>query len=195
MKDQSAIKILPQDRLMAKTILRLIPSWVTPNQVTVLRFILTVPVVWLVLYHYYNPAIWLFILAVLTDAVDGAMARTRNQITEWGELFDPVADKLLIGAVGLLLIFRYLHWLLILIILTLEFITIIAAFIYKTHGGLAPVKANIFGKTKMVLQSSGIGLLLIFAQNPTNHVLSLIISIIFIISIGFTVLSMYASGL
>ena len=188
-------KILPHDWLLSKTILPLIPPRIRPNHITVLRFILTVPVVWLTVYHYYNIAIWLFIFAVFTDALDGSMARVRNQITEWGELFDPVADKLLIGSVGLLLIFRYLHWLLILTILTLEFITIVAVFIYKKRGGTGKIQANVFGKTKMVLQASGIGLLFIFAQNPTNHILSLVISTIFMVSIVFTVLSMYSSGL
>jgi len=188
-------KLYPQDYLINWLILWTLPKWVRPNHITGLRFILTVPVVWLIFIKDYDLATALFIMAALTDAIDGALARVRNQITEWGELFDPIADKLLIGLTGLLLIFRFLHWWLMVIILILEFITILWAIYVKIKHYDIHISANVFGKLKMVFQSSGVILLLIFAQMPDNSNLSAIISTIFIISIIFTILSMHYAGI
>jgi CDP-diacylglycerol--glycerol-3-phosphate 3-phosphatidyltransferase len=189
------IKHYPHDFLVNRLILWAIPEWIKPNQITALRFILIPPVVWLVYSGHYAWATALFIIAALTDAVDGSLARTRRQITEWGELFDPVADKLLIGTVGLILIYRFLHLFLIVIILVLEFLVIFATFYLKKKNPQIRPKANVFGKIKMVLQVVGVTLLLIFAQFPGSHILSGIISLIFIISIFFTLLSMYYFGI
>ncbi len=69
-----------------------------PNFLTVLRF-LFVPLILMILYR--QGIMWqmlgtaLFILAALTDTLDGAIARRRRQITEFGKFADPLADKLL----------------------------------------------------------------------------------------------------
>jgi len=189
------IKHHPHDFIVKRLFLWAIPEWVKPNHATILRFIMTPYVVWLIYIHEYDLATVWFILAALTDAIDGSMARTRKQITEWGELFDPVADKLLIGTVGLILIYRYLHLFLIITILVLEFLTIAAAFYLKwKHPHFRP-KANVFGKLKMLMQVIGVVLLLIFAQMPGSSVMSAVVSVIFAVSIFFTVLSMYFAGL
>lgn len=188
------IKHHPHDFIVQRLFLWAIPFWVKPNHVTVLRFFLIPPVVFLVYSSHYDWALFLFIIAALTDAIDGSMARTRKQITEWGELFDPVADKLLIGTVGLILIYRYLHLFLIVTILVLEFLTILAAFYLKWKKPKIRPMANVYGKIKMFLQVVGVGLLLIFSQMPGSHTLSAVISGIFVISIGFTLVSMYKAG-
>jgi len=193
--DNSEIKHHPHDFIVKRLFLWAIPEWVKPNHITVTRFILVPPVIWLVYIQNYDVAAALFIVAALTDAIDGSLARTRNQITEWGELFDPVADKLLIGSIGLILIYRYLHLFLIIAILALEFTTIAAAFYLKWKKPKLRLKANVYGKIKMFLQVCGVVLLLIFAQMPGSHVLSGVISVIFMGSIFFTVLSMYFAGI
>jgi hypothetical protein len=82
------------DRLIAAVFLWAFPRWVRPNHLTALRFIL-IPVV-LVLLHLELRwwALAVFIVATCTDFIDGAMARTRGQITVLGTYADPVADKL-----------------------------------------------------------------------------------------------------
>ncbi len=69
-----------------------------PNQLTVLRIILTP--VFLVLFLWNNPlclqiSLIIFIIASLTDWYDGWLARKFNYITEWGKFWDPLADKIL----------------------------------------------------------------------------------------------------
>lgn len=78
-----------------------------PNMITIVRIVL-VPI-----FTYFAlklpitlnvPAAFIFLLAALTDALDGHLARSRKEITRFGQLIDPIADKLLITAALLALV-------------------------------------------------------------------------------------------
>ena len=143
------------DRLLAATIIKLLPRRLTPNLITVFRF-LTVPVVFfLLIFEHYNWGGGLFLVAVFTDMLDGALARTTNQITDWGKLFDPLADKLLIGTTTAVLVTRFLSFKLAVAIIVVELLLILSGYYYKYYRRL-DVQANYLGKTKMVLQSIGL---------------------------------------
>ena len=140
------------DNLVEKGFLWAFPGWVRPNHLTVVRFIL-IPVVLLLLYldlRWWSLGV--FIVAICTDFIDGAMARTRAQITPIGTFIDPVADKLLVGAV--LAWVGHEHWVvrIMLAFIALELIlTAVGASILLRTRQARP--ANAFGKTKMVVQS------------------------------------------
>ncbi|KAF5081318.1 CDP-diacylglycerol--glycerol-3-phosphate 3-phosphatidyltransferase [Oscillibacter ruminantium] len=72
-----------------------------PNKLTVLR-ILLIPVFMVVLYWGFPGANYvalvIFILASLTDLLDGKIARARNLVTDFGKFADPLADKMLVTA-------------------------------------------------------------------------------------------------
>ena len=72
--------------MLAWTILRAFPRRVTPNQVTMFRFIATPIVLYLLVVGYYGWGLAAFLIAACSDAIDGALARTRNQVTDWGKL-------------------------------------------------------------------------------------------------------------
>jgi CDP-diacylglycerol--glycerol-3-phosphate 3-phosphatidyltransferase len=81
--------------------------WNTPNALTLLRIAL-IP---LFVVAYYIPAHWanelaagLFILAAITDWLDGYLARRLNQFSPFGAFLDPVADKLMIAAALVMLV-------------------------------------------------------------------------------------------
>lgn len=153
-------KIYPHDRLMGRTVLRLIPGGVTPNQITIFRICLTPVVLWLLWRNHYDYGTILFLFAAFTDAVDGSLARTRDQVTSWGMVWDPVADKLLIGSVVALLMFRHFPIELIVVVFGLE-AAFLAGGYYRKRQGLI-VSANWLGKFKMLCQVLGVTLYLLF---------------------------------
>ncbi|PIS05075.1 MAG: hypothetical protein COT81_03100 [Candidatus Buchananbacteria bacterium CG10_big_fil_rev_8_21_14_0_10_42_9] len=172
LETHSSPKIYPQDKLLAKTILPFIPHSVKPNHVTILRFILTPFVLWLLITGNYTWGIPAFLITAFTDAIDGSMARTRDQITELGKAIDPIADKLLISTVLLVTALPYFYYTTIIVIL-LDISFIIAGWIYKSRG--EDISANVWGKIKMTLQAISFTLLLIgiITQSPILFYLSL----------------------
>lgn len=141
------------DRVVKKAFLWAIPEWIRPNHVTVLRFVLT-PVV-LVTLHYDLRwlAFGLFVVAAATDFIDGAMARTRAQITKTGIIIDPIADKVLIASVLAYVGFQYLVVKIILAFAVAEIFLVGVGAAMSLRTSRQPAAANIFGKSKMVLQS------------------------------------------
>ena len=152
-------KITPIDRVVKLLFLGLVPKFVTPNHITVFRFV-TVPfIIVLLLDGHYLGATILFLFSAFSDALDGALARTTGQITRWGILADPLADKLLIGSVSLILISQFLNWGLALVIVFIEIFTVASAY-YRYKGKVVPAKVP--AKIKMILQCFGIIFLLFF---------------------------------
>ncbi len=144
---------------MKYTFIPLIPRFVTPNMITIFRLLGTPIVVWFLLTEQYGISIPLFIFLALTDAIDGSLARLRHQITEWGTFYDPLADKILIGSVVLIVVAKHVNIILALVILFMELMLILGGYIRKLKG--KATSANIFGKTKMFLQVLGVIFLLI----------------------------------
>jgi CDP-diacylglycerol--glycerol-3-phosphate 3-phosphatidyltransferase len=190
---QESKEVHPHDHLIAWMFLRWMPTWLTPNRLTLFRIAMT-PVVFLViLSEHYLLGIILFLCTAFTDALDGSMARTQNKITEFGILFDPLADKLLIGSVILLIVFdNYPIWVGSLVLL-LEILFIISATVAKVRFKTVRM-ANIWGKIKMWLQVFAVfatlaGLLLAVPQYFTIGFW------LFGLAIGFAVVSLFQHGI
>ena len=69
-----------------------------PNRITIFRMILVPVFIMCILYQKLNLALAIFIVATITDALDGYIARKFNQKTKIGAILDPIADKMLIGS-------------------------------------------------------------------------------------------------
>lgn len=132
-----------------------------PNSITISR-ILALPVCVYVLFKnggddssWRIVAWWLFFIVGMTDLVDGKLARSRNTVTEFGKLLDPIADKALIGSALISLsILGDLPWWVTIVILTREIgITIFRLAVIK--GGVIP--ANRGGKIKTTVQNLATG--------------------------------------
>jgi len=162
MKEKSNdIKITFSDRFLEKTLLKIIPKSITPNQVTYLRFFLTPVVAWLFYQEVYDWGLVLFLLTMLTDAIDGAMARTRDQVTDLGKIIDPLADKLAVATVAVLLVFRFLNSLIGWAIIIIDILIMMVGG-YKKYILGKTIQAEIFGKIKLITQVVGIGVLLLY---------------------------------
>jgi cardiolipin synthase len=79
------------------------PIFTVANQLTMVRMALVPAFVLLVLAREFNWALVVFVVAGVTDALDGWVARHTGQITRLGQMLDPVADKLLAGSAYVLL--------------------------------------------------------------------------------------------
>ena len=95
---------------------------ILPNQLTVLRIILTP--IFFVLFISDNPvlkqiSLVIFIIAALTDWYDGWLARKFNYITDWGKFMDPLADKILTSAafIGFVIVGILPLWMVLMIII------------------------------------------------------------------------------
>lgn len=153
-------KLLPHDYVVKYLILPFFPRFILPNHVTVFRFLAAPFVFWLLWSGNYQWGIPFFIFAALTDAIDGSMARVRNQITPWGILYDPLADKILIIPILILLIFRHLNVYLAFAMVALEVLHLAGFLIFKNRN--KTIQPNFWGKTKMVMQAVSISALLFF---------------------------------
>ena len=126
----------------------------TPNKLTVARVIIT-PFFLLALLssipHRFLIATVVFAVAAITDAIDGKLARKNNQVTTFGKLLDPVADKMLTTAALLAFIVEDICsvWP-VFIILTREFIITSVRLIAAAQNVV--VAANIWGKIKTATQ-------------------------------------------
>lgn len=176
------------DSAIDKTFLRFIPKSVKPNTITVIRFIL-VPFVYLLLrVHQFDWALIIFVIAVCTDFIDGAMARTRDQITDTGKIIDPVADKLLILSVLLFIGFKFLIVRVFVIFIIFELFAVLLGNWFSFVIG-KPMGANVFGKIKLALQAVGAGLFMLGALTLNSLMVRiagyiLVVALIFAVAAG-----------
>lgn len=153
------VRLYPHDRFLQATVLKLIPSWVTPNQLTMVRFLFVPLVMSAVREHVWMWVLVLFLCAAFTDVLDGSLARTRKQITMWGTVADPVADKALVGLVALVFVADQIHPLFAGLLVGLEIAIMLGAYL-RFRRRHVYTSSNIFGKVKMGLQTLGVTLLI-----------------------------------
>ncbi|PWJ24652.1 CDP-diacylglycerol--glycerol-3-phosphate 3-phosphatidyltransferase [Branchiibius hedensis] len=136
--------------------------WNMANGLTVLRILLVPLFGWLLLHDGGHQTWWrvaafiVFAVASATDQVDGHLARSRNLVTDFGKMADPIADKALMGTalVGLSIIGALPWWLTIVILIREVGITVLRLVVLK-HGVLPASRG---GKLKTLLQGLAIGL-------------------------------------
>jgi len=130
-----------------------------PNSITLSRIACIPFFMWVLSSSIFAPgqqellAAGIFILASITDGLDGYLARKHGQISSMGILLDPMADKLLVAA-GLILLVRYTPnlmppWIVVLV-LGREFLITVLRSVAATEG--FAIQARELGKLKMVLQ-------------------------------------------
>jgi CDP-diacylglycerol--glycerol-3-phosphate 3-phosphatidyltransferase len=132
-------------------------NWNLPNALTTLRIVLVPLFGWVLLMgggHDSSVRVWAFVvftIAILTDRIDGDIARRRNLVTDFGKLMDPIADKALTGMafIGLSIIGE-LWWWVTLVVLAREWgITLLRFWIIRY--GVMPASRG--GKIKTALQA------------------------------------------
>ena len=161
-----------------------------PNKLTLLR-ILLIPVFIIIMMsnitNHYLIACLIFIIASITDALDGYIARKNNLVTDFGKFMDPLADKLLVISALICMIESNLvaGWMVIIIVareLTVSILRAIAAADGKV------IAASGGGKIKTISQMLAI-IILLFGANSSNNLLLQIGTIFMLIATIFTLYS------
>ena len=138
-------------------------NWNVPNALTVLRIVMVPFYGWALLVDGGESVLWrtvawaIFVLAMLTDKIDGDLARKHNLITNFGKIADPIADKALTGMafIGLSIIGEVWWWVTILVLLREWSVTLMRLSVAK-HVVIAAAAS---GKLKTMLQALALGTL------------------------------------
>lgn len=161
-----------------------------PNKLTILRVILIPFFVFFLLYQkgenmaFRYVAVIIFIIASLTDLLDGKIARKYNLVTNFGKFMDPLADKLLVcsALICLIELGQIPAWMVI-IIISREFI--ISGFRLVASDNGVVIAASYWGKFKTTFQM--IAVILLIVKIPA---LSLVTSLCLWIALALTVISL-----
>lgn len=130
---------------------------------------------------------FIFIIASITDMLDGYLARSRNLVTTFGKFMDPLADKILsCSALVMLIQFEKVEAWLVCIVLSREFI--ISGFRLIAATNKIVISASIYGKIKTITQLLAISLILLNSTNIVSIPYSFD-KILWYISVIFTVIS------
>ena len=156
-----------------------------PNKLTIFRVILIPFFVFFMLAPYFPDngkyiAVAIFIIASLTDMLDGKIARKYNLVTNFGKFMDPLADKLLVCSAMICLVAtgQLASWIVI-IIISREFI--ISGFrLIAADNGIV-IAASYWGKFKTVFQMLMIIVLILDIQNAGFQVLGVILTYVALI--------------
>lgn len=137
---------------------------------------------------YFVIALAIFIIASITDAIDGKIARKYNLVTNFGKFMDPLADKILVMSAFLCLLYLgIVNVVLVIIILSREFLVTSLRLVASSNGKV--IAANFWGKLKTVSQMITIIFCLIETSLPFNINLYIISNILVLITTIITVMS------
>ena len=179
------------------------------NKLTIFRIIL-VPIMVIIPFLNIQGEAWgipityliidiIFIIAAITDKLDGSIARSRNQTTTFGKFLDPIADKIVvITAMVMLVEFSHLPaWIPIIVIFREFIVSGYRLVVVEKNGNV--IAANIWGKLKTVAQMIAIILAFldpnpygeIFSGNLTGYefVINLVVTIMMSVSVVATIFS------
>jgi cardiolipin synthase len=162
-----------------------------PNLLTLLRICLAPFLVAAILENHFALSFGLFVAAGLTDALDGALARLLKQRTQLGQYLDPVADKLLLSTLFLVLTYRELipARVTVLVLGRDVGILVVAAILYAA-AGRREFGPSIFGKANTVAQVSAVAVVLLHQLTAAHWVV-----IFRTLALNATILLTVASGL
>lgn len=142
-----------------------------PNQLTLLRMIFLPFIVINLVKHDFKWALALFILAGMSDGLDGLLARTLHQQTLLGQYLDPIADKLLMSTMFLVLsIERMIPWKYTVVVFSRDVSILLISGVLFMIAGLRDFRPSIFGKANTFAQVAAIFFVLLLLIEPVRWV-------------------------
>jgi cardiolipin synthase len=138
-----------------------------PNTLTIIRIAIIPVFMTSIIYGRYDYALYLFIIAALTDVFDGLFARMKNQRTPLGTFLDPLADKFLL--VTSFIIFSVYNWIpkwLAITVISRDIIVVTGWFVLYFITGTSRIEPSLLGKATIWLESLLIAYILININLP-----------------------------
>src|SRR5215467_12566334 len=138
-----------------------------PNQLTLLRMLFLPFIVINLVKHDYKWALLLFIFAGLSDGLDGLLARTLHQQTILGQYLDPIADKLLMSTMFLVLSIEHLiAWKYTVMVFSRDVSILLVSGVLFMIAGLRDFRPSILGKANTFAQVAAVFFVLLFEVKP-----------------------------
>jgi len=142
-----------------------------PNQLTLLRMAFLPFIVIDLVSGRYRSALILFVLAGLSDGLDGLLARTLKQQTLLGQYLDPIADKLLLSTVFLVLsILHRIPWKFTVVVFSRDISILVVSAVLYTIAGLRDFRPSIFGKANTFAQVAAVFFVILLQVYPVRWI-------------------------
>jgi cardiolipin synthase (CMP-forming) len=139
------------------TAVKLSQLFTAPNQLTLLRMMFVPFIVINLVEGHYRWALILFVLAGLSDGLDGLLARTLKQQTLLGQYLDPIADKFLLSTMFMVLaILHKIPWKYTVLVFSRDISILSASAVLYAIAGLRDFRPSIFGKANTLAQVAAI---------------------------------------
>jgi cardiolipin synthase (CMP-forming) len=151
--------------------MRLSQVFTAPNQLTLLRMIFVPFIVIHLVEGRYLWALIVFVIAGFSDGLDGLLARRLHQQTLLGQYLDPIADKLLLSAMFLVLsILRKVPWKFTVLVFSRDVSILAASAVLFAIAGLRDFRPSMFGKANTVSQIGAIFFVLLLQVHAVRWV-------------------------
>jgi len=142
-----------------------------PNQLTLLRMTFLPFIVIKLVDGRYGVALILFVLAGMSDGLDGLVARALKQQTTLGQYLDPIADKLLLSTVFLVLsILHKIPWKFTVVVFSRDISILAASTVLFAIAGLRDFRPSVFGKANTFAQVAAVFFVLLLEIKPERWV-------------------------
>jgi len=142
-----------------------------PNQLTLLRMMFLPFIVIKLVEGHYSLALILFVLAGMSDGLDGLLARTLKQQTILGQYLDPIADKLLLSTMFMVLsILHKIPWKFTVVVFSRDISILLASAVLYAIAGLRDFRPSIFGKANTFAQVAAVFFVLLFEINRSRWI-------------------------
>ncbi len=142
-----------------------------PNQLTLLRMSFLPFIVIKLVDGHYGVALTLFVLAGMSDGLDGLLARALKQQTTLGQYLDPIADKMLLSTVFLVLsILHKIPWKYTVVVFSRDISILAASTVLFAIAGLRDFRPSIFGKANTFAQVAAVFFVLLLQIWPARWI-------------------------
>ena len=153
-----------------------------PNILSISRILLLIPIIFFFELGWYLFSTFVFVIAAITDFLDGYFARKNNQISDTGALLDLLADKLFVSILLIWITYNFNHIAILIssiLIISREIsISYLRMYFLSLSGEIKEIKSDKTGKYKTASQMIGLGIILVSPLTP-NFIFNFSLILIF----------------